>query len=275
MADHLHELQKNADRFSGFAAAYHEVRPKCPPYVRELVRRYLGRSPQVVVDLGCGTGLSTFGWCGEAKQVIGVEPNPEMMLTARQAAEKQGLQNVEFGQGFSDGTGLPDECADAAVCSQSFHWMEPAATLREVSRILKPGGVFLTVDCDWPPVVGWQAEAAYQTLFEKVRAIEEGDPDIRKTFTRYPKERHLHNIRESGRFCYVREIVFTSREQGSASRFIGLALSQGSLQAILKRKPEQIIPDLEAFERAVRAVMGENAPADFDFCYRCRIGIKE
>ena len=133
MADHLHQLQKNADRFSGFAAAYHEVRPKCPPYVRELVRRYLGRSPQVVVDLGCGTGLSTFGWCGEAKQVIGVEPNPgnDALPPGRQR-KNRAFKTWSSARAFPTSTGLPDECADAAVCSQSFHWMEPAATLREV-----------------------------------------------------------------------------------------------------------------------------------------------
>ena len=35
---------------------------------------------------------------------------------------------------------------------QALHWMEPAPTFGEVARLLRPGGVFAALDCDWPPV---------------------------------------------------------------------------------------------------------------------------
>lgn len=52
-------LQKNADRFKGFADIYDSARPKMPTYPVKIIKRYLGRTPETVVDLGCGTGLST------------------------------------------------------------------------------------------------------------------------------------------------------------------------------------------------------------------------
>ena len=46
----------------------------------------------------------------------------------------------------SDSTGLEDECADVVVCSQSFHWMEPRSTLKEINRILNNNGIFATIE---------------------------------------------------------------------------------------------------------------------------------
>ena len=50
-----------------------------PRYPVEVVRRYLGRDPETVVDLGCGTGLSTLIWEAVSDRVIGVEPSGDML----------------------------------------------------------------------------------------------------------------------------------------------------------------------------------------------------
>ena len=52
-------MNSNAERFTGFAAIYDQARPHLPAFPREVIRRYLGHAPDTVVDLGCGTGLST------------------------------------------------------------------------------------------------------------------------------------------------------------------------------------------------------------------------
>ena len=136
------ELQKNADRFTGFADVYDEARPSMPQYPLQVLQRYLGRRPTMVVDLGCGTGLSTAVWVGRCDTVVGVDPSTDMLAVA----SSRQLPGATFVRAFAHQTGLPDGCADVAVCSQSFHWMEPKSTLREVGRILQPGGVFATVD---------------------------------------------------------------------------------------------------------------------------------
>ena len=43
---------KNARRFTGFAGLYDGVRPRMPVYPVEVIRQYLGRKPDRVVDLG-------------------------------------------------------------------------------------------------------------------------------------------------------------------------------------------------------------------------------
>lgn len=262
--------EKNADRFLGFADVYDNNRPSVPKQAVDIIVRYLGKAPGNVVDIGCGTGLSVAAWDGRCGHVTGIDPSDDMLAVARLKEN----EHLSFIKAFSHDTGLPAEYADAVVCSQSFHWMNPQDTLREVDRILRCGGAFAAIDCDWPPVCGLKAEMAYAALFNKVRIIEEENADVRHTFTRWNKEDHLNNIRSSGYFRYSREIVFSSVEQCSAERFIGLAMSQGSLQTILKLHPELIENDYRHFCKAVYASFEEDAINEMTFCYRMRIGIK-
>lgn len=262
-------MQKNADRFTGFADIYDGARPAMPYYPVKIIKKYLGREPDTVIDLGCGTGLSTLVWQHSCKKVIGVEPSADMLKVAKQKQSDV----ISFVQGFGNDTGLSDACADAVICSQSFHWMEPTSTIAEIDRILKADGVFATVDCDWPPVSLWQAEYAYMRLYEKVKAVEASLPDVSESFTRYPKNRHLDNLKNSGVFKYYRELVFENTEKCTADRFIGLILSQGSLQTILKLHPETILKDIDEFKKEIKALFGSEE-FETDFSYRMRIGVK-
>ncbi|WAV92938.1 class I SAM-dependent methyltransferase [Oxalobacter aliiformigenes] len=260
---------KNARRFTGFAGLYDGVRPRMPVYPVEVIRQYLGRKPDRVVDLGCGTGLSTLVWRNRCLEVIGIEPSDDMLAVA----QKKEINGIAFRKGSSTSTGLPDKSADAVICSQSFHWMEPRSALSEINRVLRPGGVFATVDCDWPPVSDWRVEKKYKELFDKVLQIEKTEKLVESSFVRWEKTGHLHHIESSGYFRYVREIVFSSREKCDAERLIGLAKSQGGLQSILKVDPGLIEEDLARFMRSVRDVFGETV-FDIDFGYRMRIGVK-
>ena len=265
----MHNKQQNADRFSGFADIYEKARPKVPAYPVDVICRYLGKKPRLVIDMGCGTGLSSEIWQSVSDEVIGIEPSDDMIYIAESKANSK----LHFLKAFSDDTGLPDCCADAVVCSQSFHWMEPVSTLKEINRILKSGGVFATVDCDWPPVTKWEAEQAYMKLYGKVKQIESAVPEIKRTFIRYPKDKHLKNIRECGYFRYSRELLFSNTESCTKELFKSIILSQGSTQTILKISPELIRKDIDVFSRNIDQIFG-NADFDIEFCYRMIIGIK-
>ena len=261
--------QKNADRFLGFADIYESARPRVPKYPVDVICRYLGKRPSLVVDMGCGTGLSSEIWTDISDEVIGVEPSDDM----RRIAESKTTPKIHFIKAFADNTGLPDSCADVVVCSQSFHWMEPESTLKEVNRILKRGGIFATIDCDWPPVTKWKAEQAYMQLYGKVKQLEADIPEIRESFVRYPKDLHLKNIKSSGYFTYSRELLFSNSEPCTKERFKNIIFSQGSTQTILKKHPELIREDVELFNENIDRIFG-NEPFSIEFCYRMRIGVK-
>jgi len=262
----------NADRFLGFADIYDAARPQCPQYIIEIAEKYLGGRPNLVADLGCGTGLSTLIWTEVSRHTVGVEPSSDMIEIAR--GKIGNCSNIEFVQGFSNDTKLTGECADVVTCSQSFHWMEPKSTLSEVNRILKPGGIFMVYDCDWPPVCNWKAELSYQNLLDFVAEIESANPQLKEAYVRWDKNNHLNNIKNSGYFTYAREIVFANREPCTAERFITIARSQGGLQAILKKKPELISQQLNQFESSIKHIF-QDQKFEIDFCYRLRIGIKK
>ena len=267
----VEKLQINAERFMGFANIYDNARPKCPEKVIDIILKYLGHNPSVVVDIGCGTGLSTFIWSGISKEVIGIDPSTDMLNIAIQ--KSAGYGNVRFISGFSDKTGLEDSSVDVVTCSQSFHWMNPKTTINEASRILKDKGVFAVYDCDWPPVCHWEVEKEYNCLFGKVKELEAVKPELKNSFKSWPKDRHLQNIQSSGEFQYVREAVFSNSEECDAERFVALALSQGGLQSVLKAGISEIEPFLNRFKESVNSIFREDK-ITIDFCYRMRIGVK-
>jgi len=88
-----------------------------------------------VVDLGAGTGALARLLTDRADSVIAVEPDERMRGVL--LAEVPGVTVVE---GRGESMPLADQTADAVVASSSWHWVDPVEGLREVARVLKPGG---------------------------------------------------------------------------------------------------------------------------------------
>ena len=99
-----------------------------------------------VIELGCGTGY--FGaWLKRAgaARVVGVDPTPAQLETARRCNEKFGL-GLEFVEAFGEDVPLPDTSFDLAVSEYGASiWADPYKWIPEAARLLRPGGdlVFL------------------------------------------------------------------------------------------------------------------------------------
>ncbi len=99
-----------------------------------------------VVELGCGTAY--FGaWLKKAgaARVVGVDPTPAQLETARRCNEKFGL-GLEFVEAFGEDVPLPDESFDLVVSEYGASiWADPYKWIPEAARLLRPGGelVFL------------------------------------------------------------------------------------------------------------------------------------
>ena len=250
----------------GFAARYDRFRPRTPASLIDLLCRY-GRAERfdLVVDLGCGTGLSTRAWAERAERIIGIEPNPAMLAAAAPA------QGLEYREAFAHETGLEDNCADAVTCSQSLHWMEPEPTFAEAARILRPGGLFAAYDYDSPPAVDPEVDEAFEAYQRRRRAVRRAR-GIQRGADRWPKHEHLERMRASGRFRFCREVVLHSVEEGDPSRIGGFARSLGMPTAELLDEDLERELGVDELEEVAHRVLGERT-VPFVFGYRVRIGV--
>lgn len=107
------------------------------------------------LDIGCGPGLTTEALAravGEQGRVAGVDIAPAMLAIARRRCES--LPQVGFEQ--ADVTRLPyaDASFDVALASQVYEYVEDIdSALRELARVIRPGGRALLVDTDWESAV--------------------------------------------------------------------------------------------------------------------------
>lgn len=300
------DLDANARRFSGFADLYDTVRPVPPAVLGDVITAYAGGRPDLIVDLGSGTGLSTrwaATWSGE---VIGIEPSDDMRERAARAA-KSATPNLRYAPGFSNATELPDACADVVLAVQALHWMEPASTFTEVARLLRPGGVFAALDCDWPPSVGnavaeqaWHAARSIVALHERqlagwsesataprtassspqsddLRPAATGDPAgsvvIAEGVRYWHKGEHLRRMIASHEFHHCVEVAVLGEERGDADRFVQLFRSQGDYQALRRRGLDDEVLGVDRFADEVATALGP-AEHPFWFTYRARIGVR-
>jgi SAM-dependent methyltransferase len=249
----------------GFADGYNRFRPRPPRVLIELLCRYVrAERPRLVVDLGCGTGLSTRAWSGTAERAVGIEPNPAMLAVAQPAP------GVAYRKGYGHETGVEPARADIVTSSQSLHWMEPEPTFAEAARILRPGGLFAAYDYDWPPAIDPEVDeafVAYQVRRREMRASR----GIHQGADRWAKHRHLERMEGSGRFRLCREVVLHSVEEGNAERVIGFARSLGLPAAAADDDLEREL-GVGELEAAARRILGDRT-VPFVFGYRVRLGV--
>ncbi|MCB9595559.1 MAG: class I SAM-dependent methyltransferase [Sandaracinaceae bacterium] len=129
------------DRFSATVDDYRRYRPDYPAALFDwLVEDAALEAGDLVVDVGCGTGISSRALADRGLRVVGVDPNEAMLEAARREggevryvrSDAETLDASVLGEGV--------ERCDAIVGAQSFHWIDLDRALPRFRALLRPEG---------------------------------------------------------------------------------------------------------------------------------------
>ncbi len=120
-----------ARSFGADAGRYDRSRPSYPD---ALISAIVTASPgREILDVGCGTGISSRLFQAAGCRMLGVDPDPRMAEVARQNSMDVEVSTIEdwdpAGRTF-----------DAVVAGQAWHWVDPVAGAAKAAQVLRPGG---------------------------------------------------------------------------------------------------------------------------------------
>jgi SAM-dependent methyltransferase len=128
-------------RFTGLANIYARCRPTYPSAaIDQIVSRGRLGPHSLVVDVGCGTGISSRLFSRRGIPILGIEPNSDMRRQAELESAAPDALVPQYREGRAEVTGLANDVADVVLSAQAFHWFQCDIALREFHRILKPDG---------------------------------------------------------------------------------------------------------------------------------------
>jgi ubiquinone/menaquinone biosynthesis C-methylase UbiE len=125
-----------------------------------------------VLDVGCGTGISTFELMKKVQgkgKFCGIDISPKMIYSAKARAKSLGYTNVEFRKGDAEQLDFPESSFELVISNQAFHWFpDKEKALKEMFRVLKHGGqVALTFQ-------GW---LAFKEMLEAYAMVRNRHPE--------------------------------------------------------------------------------------------------
>jgi len=198
-----------------------------------------------VLDLGCGPGQLAVAFAAFAAEVLAVDPAPEMLRLARQAA---GGAPIRFLQGSSYDLGPPFGRFDLVVMGRSFHWMDRAETLRRLDRLIEPGGAVALFGDAHPELPDNAWPAPWRAAVERYRDPDNEHP--RRAAGWVPHEAVLLD----SVFCRLESVAAIERRHIPVVALVDSALSRsGSTPARLGDRvaalSEEVVRELEPFAR--------------------------
>lgn len=156
-------------RFGPVARNYADASPvhRQGPDLETLTARIAGAGHTRALDVGCGAGHTAHALARHAAHVVAVDLTEPMLEQTRRGAAEHGLANVETRRADAEALPFPDGSFDLVACRLcAHHFFDPEQSLREVRRVLAPGGRFFLIDIVAPetPVLD-----SFLQAFEVVR----------------------------------------------------------------------------------------------------------
>ena len=236
-------------RFRTNVPYYARYRLAYPPELIQRVVQTVGLSRGGrVLDLGCGPGLLAIPFAKAGMQVMGVDPEPDMLQAAREGAEAAGVA-VDFRQGSS--FDLPETGPlDLVTMGRSFHWMDRAETLRVLDKRLSAKGAIALFEDNHKPTAENKWLRALQEVGAKYGMLES---EHHQAIIKGEFRTHISYLFESA-FSHVIRVGVYVRQERTVDDIVGLAFSFSMLSH------EKLGERAEPFEADFRAALLKLSP---------------
>jgi ubiquinone/menaquinone biosynthesis C-methylase UbiE len=159
-----------------------------------------------VLDIACGTGLVSFEAAravSPSGHVLGIDLSERMVDAAERRAREMKLSNCSFSRTDAEALALPDASFDVVLCALGLMYMlDPVQAVREMRRVLRPGGRVSLAVWGEPSKCGWSA------VFAIVAA--EVASDVCPLFFRLGQQDALACLCADAKFEAVRYSRFTT-----------------------------------------------------------------
>lgn len=199
---------------------------------------------EALIDLGTGPGLLALGFAPYVGRILGVDPEPAMLVEARHAAAAAQIA-FPLIEGRAEDVAAAPGPFDLVTIGRALHWMDRDATLAALRRILAPGGRILicratSLGADinpWRPV--------YETVLQSRGGRRDG------------RHRRLYEEWFQGTpFVPVAEITTTHRQEISPQALFERALTRSTTSAAV------LGPGVDAFRVELLAALRPFFPDD-------------
>ncbi len=235
--------------FSGNVAFYERYRLGYPDRLLRRVVALAGVAPgDSVLDLGTGTGMLAIPFARLGLRVTALDPEPAMLAAAQAAAQASGVA-VDFRAGGSDDLTPGMGPFRLVAMGRSFHWMDRAATLEMLDRIVTPeGGVALFHDAH-PPV---DENRWFKTLYDVARKF--GRDESEHVRERNGGHRRYEPFLFASAFTELDWLSVTIRRALTIDDIVGRAFSMSTCS------PDRLGDRREEFAHTLRAALRELSP---------------
>lgn len=159
------------DKFKGTAWYYARYRSPYPDKLLDrVVEEFRLDGTGRLLDLGCGTGHLAIPLSRHFHEVIGLDPEPEMLAEGARQSEEMGILNIRWMEGGSfDLARLNGVIGKFRLVSMgtSFHWMDRDATLDILAGMVEPSGGIAVIGTSSVATI-WEGDESWQRTTKAV-----------------------------------------------------------------------------------------------------------
>jgi ubiquinone/menaquinone biosynthesis C-methylase UbiE len=235
-------MAKQNELFGSVASEYQKYRSPYDLRTYKLLASLLGgkNKKYKILDIGCGTGKSTEPLVKIFKkaEIIGCDPDQAMLAEAKANAKKLKLP-IKYVEGRAEKLPFADDYFDAVIAGTALHWFGTQKAVKEIRRVLKPGGLFFVF---WRffkenGSINWLKIRRKYIMKSIARKFKDNPPLIRKLF------------KQSG-FIRNKILQVPFKEKKTVADEIGAIKTNAAYMMLPEKRKQKYIEEItEAYRR--------------------------